>query len=56
MYYRRVLIELLLAFALEEDFVWVAVFLMKIYRCRNVEVVEKSGYMKENGVAVLYLG
>lgn len=47
------MVELFLAFALEEDLVWVAVFFGEVEWRGNVKVVEKPGDMNENGVAVL---
>jgi hypothetical protein len=48
-----VLVELLLAFALEESLVWLAIFLVEVDRCGDVEVVQESGDVKKYRVPVL---
>lgn len=54
MYDCRVLVELFLAFALEEDLVGVAVFFVEVDRGGNVEIVKKARNVEKNGVAVLH--
>jgi len=47
------LVEVLLAFTFEEDFVGLAVFLVEIDGSGNVEVVLKAGYVEEDGMTTL---
>lgn len=42
------LVELLLALALKERLVWLAVFLVEVYWCGDVEVVQESGDMEQD--------
>ena len=50
------LVELLLTFALEEDLVRIAVFLLEAYRGGDVEVVHEARHVQQHGVAILYAG
>lgn len=47
------LVEALLALALEEDLVGLAVGLLEVDGRGNIEVVLESGYMKQDGMASL---
>jgi len=47
------LVEVLLAFAFEEDLVGLAVFLVEVDRSGDVEIVLKAGYVEEDGMPTL---
>ena len=56
MYDSRVLVEGLLALALEEDFVCVAIRRLEAHRGGDVEVVHEACHVEKYGVTVLYAG
>lgn len=49
----RVLIELFLTFALKEGLVWSAVFFVEVDRRGDVEVMQETGDVQEDRVAIL---